>query len=97
MIVGLFPKFAICNSTEPFLLRNDKGLVIRGMVTEKNIAIPCRIRLYEKLSGRLIAEVPTNEQGNYEFNHLSNAKFFIVAHHPTSKFNAVIQDNVVPK
>ena len=55
------------------------------------------IRLFEKLSGRLIANKLTDENGFYEFDHLTKIKLFIVAHHPASQFNAIIQDNVVPK
>nr|WP_180158933.1 carboxypeptidase regulatory-like domain-containing protein [Acinetobacter sp. YH01026] len=75
----------------------NSGLSIKGRVKEAGLSIPCRIRLYEKLSGRFCAETVTDMHGNYEFNHLTAVKFFIVAHHPASRFNAVIQDNVVPK
>ena len=78
-----------------FALNNE--LSIKGQVNEIGLSIPCRVRLYEKLSGRFFAETVTDKQGNYEFNHLTAVKFFIVAHHPASRFNAVIQDNVVPK
>lgn len=79
------------------ILSVDQGLSIKGAVKEKNIPIPCRVRLFEKLSGRMIADVLTDNTGNYVFNHLTQAKFFLVAHHPQNQFNAVIQDNVVPK
>lgn len=70
---------------------------ISGRVSEKSIPIPCRVRLFEKLSGRLIADILTDTYGNYAFNHLSQTKFFLVAHHPKNQYNAVIQDNVVLK
>ncbi len=85
------------NNTNDLILSNKKGLSIKGIVTEKKVPIPCRVRLFEKLSGRLIAETATDAQGNYEFDHLTAVKFFLVAHHPASLYNAVIQDNVVPK
>lgn len=75
----------------------DKGFLIKGAVTEVNFPIPCRVRLFEKLTGRLIADVATDALGHYEFSNLAKVKFFIVAHHPASQYNAVIQDNVVPK
>ena len=60
--------------------------------------IPCRVRLFERKSGLLFADVLTDDQGYYQFENLSNeCSYFIVAHHPKLKFNAVIQDNVVPK
>ena len=70
---------------------------IKGQVKELGNNIPCRVRLFEKSTGRLIADVATDEVGNYAFLNLIKTKFFIVAHHPASQFNAVIQDNVVPK
>ena len=85
------------NNTNDLTVTNIKGLSIKGVVTEKKVPIPCRVRLFEKLSGRLIAETATDAQGNYEFDHLTAVKFFLVAHHPASLYNAVIQDNVVPK
>ena len=75
----------------------DKGLSIKGQVRETGIPMPCRVRIFEKLSGRLVADILTDSNGFYEFDHLTKTKFFIVAHHPASQFNAVIQDNVVPK
>ena len=70
---------------------------ISGKVKELGNNIPCRVRLFEKNTGRLIADVATDEVGNYKFLNLIKTKFFIVAHHPLNQYNAVIQDNVVPK
>src|SRR5690554_5135310 len=72
-------------------------LSIKGTISQLNTPIPCRVRLLEKQSGRLIADIKTDSTGNYEFSNVINTIFFIVAHHPASQFNAVIQDNVVPK
>ena len=83
-------------STEQTLTHN-LGMSISGSVKELNIPFPCRVRLFERLSGRLINEVLTDNSGNYEFNHLTANKFFIVAHHPLNQYNAVIADLVVPK
>ena len=87
---------ALCPNAD-LVLTINKGLSIKGRVSEKNTPIPCRVRLFEKLSGRLVAESQTDHSGNYEFDHLTETKFFIVAHHPQNQYNAVIQDNVVPK
>lgn len=85
------------NASNDLLLNNDVGLSISGAVKELGIPTPCRVRLHERLSGRLIFEKLTDNLGNYSFNHLTANKFFIVAHHPRSQYNAVIQDNVIPK
>ena len=80
------------------VLTSDKGLSIKGQVKEVGAPIPCRLRLFEKISGRLIADKLTDENGNYQFLGLNtNLKTFIVAFDRNKQFNAVIQDNVVPK
>ncbi len=83
-------------STEQTLTYN-LGMSIKGTVKEQNIPIPCRVRLFERLSGRMMNEVLTDNDGNYTFTHLTANKFFITAHHPLNTFNAVIADLVVPK
>lgn len=95
--------YAIVGSS-PIGIRNslidaiESGVLsIKGTVTEINLPIPCRVRLFEKLSGRMVSDVVTDNSGNYEFTNLVPVQFFLVAHHPTSQLNAVIQDNVVPK
>lgn len=70
---------------------------IKGQVRELGNNIPCRVRLFEKNTGRLIADIATDDAGHYEFKGLLNTMFFIAAHHLASQYNAVIQDNVVPK
>ena len=95
MLLDLQVKQAICPSD--LILTSDIGLAIKGQVKELNIPFPCRLRLFERMSGRLISEVMTDPNGNYAFNHLTANKFFIVAHHPLNQYNAVIADLVVPK
>jgi len=75
----------------------DRGLSIRGQIREKNIPIPCRVRLFERVSGRIIDEVLTDDAGHYEFLNLTKTKYFVIAHHPLNTYNAVIADLVVPK
>ena len=96
MLLSLNVVATLCPDAD-LVLTINKGLSIKGRVSEKNIPIPCRVRLFEKLSGRLIADVLTDNTGYYAFDHLTETKFFIVAHHPQNQYNAVIQDNVVPK
>ena len=70
---------------------------IKGAIKELNIPIPCRVRLFERTSGQMVADVLTDAVGNYQFTSLTQIKFFAVAHHPTSGFNALIFDNLIPK
>ena len=70
---------------------------IKGQVRELGDNNPCRVRLFEKSTGRLIEDVATDDAGHYEFLNLIKTKYFVLAHHPLNQYNAVIQDNVVPK
>ena len=70
---------------------------IKGTIKELNIPIPCRVRLFERTSGQMVADVLTDAVGNYQFTCLTQIKYFIVAHHPLNQYNAVIADLVVPK
>jgi hypothetical protein len=79
------------------LIVTDTNLSIKGTVKELNIPIPCRVRLFERVSGLLVADKETDNHGNYEFTCLNKLKYFIVAHHPLNQYNAVIADLVVPK
>jgi hypothetical protein len=72
-------------------------LKVQGFVKKNGISIPCRVRIFEKLSGAIIQDVVTDHNGKYTFSNLGNMVFFVVAHDPASHYNAVIQDNVVPK
>lgn len=92
------PKVILAYSSAEHRTRTTStGLSIKGQVKQKNIPLECRVKLYEKFSGRLIEERATDPNGFYEFDHLTRTKFYVVAHHPAGEFNAVIQDNVEPK
>lgn len=71
---------------------------INGGVAKMNSKISAWVSVYERTSGLLIDKVKSSADGNYEFRDLSTRhRFFIIAHDPDQQFNAVIQDNVVPK
>lgn len=54
--------------------------------------------LYNKANLQVIAVKKPDEDGNYEFLGLNTSlKTFIAAFDQKQQFNAVIQDNVVPK
>ena len=54
--------------------------------------------LYNKVNLQPIAVKKPDENGNYQFSGLNtDLKTFIVAFDQKQQFNAVIQDNVVPK
>ena len=84
-------------SLEVYPVTLNSGLSIKGQVKVQGRNLPCRVRLFHKASGRIVDNVKTSNDGNYAFSNLLATQYFVVAHHPASQFNAVIQDNVVPK
>lgn len=72
-------------------------LAIRGVVKQQGGEYVARVRLYDKSSGNLLSDKKTNLNGAYIFQNLSPKKYQVVAIDVESNFNAVIQDNVVPK
>ena len=77
--------------------RSRQQLSISGYIKKIGTVFASRVRLYEKITGRLVADIQADEHGYYEFNGIFPAEYYIVAHDPSRQFNAVIQDNVVPK
>lgn len=58
----------------------------------------CLVVLYSKVNLQPISVRKPNENGDYKFLGLNaDLKTFIVAFDKKQQFNAVIQDNVVPK
>ena len=58
----------------------------------------CLVVLYSKANLQPIAVQKPDQNGNYQFLGLNtDLKTFIVAFDKKQQFNAVIQDNVVPK
>jgi len=87
---------AICAVSDAVLL-TDQRYSIKGQIKEDSISIPCRVRLHEKSSGRIVFDNVTDQNGSFEFNNLNQVLFYVIAHHPLNQFNALILDNLMPK
>lgn len=68
--------FVANNAVSDMVYNHLSNLKVKGVVKKQGIRIPCRVRLYEKSSGRLISDNLTDDDGNYEFNNLNNLRFF---------------------
>lgn len=80
------------------ILTLDHGFRIKGTVKKLGVDHSGLVQLFERTSGILVAQVTSDKFGKYEFTNLSNLfEFMIIAKDPNRQFNAVIQDNVVPK
>jgi len=77
---------------------NDYGGIIKGTTQKIGSTLSCLVRVYEKSSGRLIDQEYSDINGEYKFTNLKiGIKYLIMGFDPKNEFNAVIQDNVVPK
>lgn len=95
MLINILP---VISRTIDGLFVAETGKSIKGRATKQGLNFPCRVVLFERMTDRLIAQAYTNDQGEYEFNNLKDGfEFFVVAHDHKRQYNAVIQDNVVPK
>lgn len=71
---------------------------IKGKVMEmSNKGLQCQVSLHDRNTRKVLRLTTSNKNGSYVFDSLPSGKFFVMALHPASQFNAVIQDNVVPK
>lgn len=68
---------------------------IKGYVVQKEKSD--FVRLYSSSTNQLIRTVSTDNLGNYSFNSLPQQSYFVIIRDKTKQYNAVIQDNIVPK
>lgn len=81
-------------------LNTDQGYgKVKGTVKKnsQNYAwVP--ICIFKRSNRQLLWEIKTNSDGTYEFKNIAKGlECFIVAFDKDGQYNAVIQDNVVPK
>ncbi len=74
-----------------------KQIVVSGKTMELGRPVSRPIRAYSRLNGALLKTTQSNGNGEYKFYLPHDVAYTIVSIDPNKKFNAVIQDNVVPK
>ena len=80
-----------------FLLATLKSALISGHTLELGKPVSRPVRVYSRPSGVLLATSHSNQQGFYKIYIPKDVAYTIISIDPNKKFNAVIQDNVVPK
>lgn len=71
---------------------------ISGSVKELGKNIRARVYLFNRNNLNTPRVASSSQNGDYCFKGVClNAEYLILSKHPIKKFNAVIQDNVVPK
>ncbi|AXY60179.1 hypothetical protein [Acinetobacter sp. WCHAc010052] len=70
-----------------------KGVIKTNYVNTAGVLV----RLFARSDATLVGQAITDLNGSYQLTVRDKEDKFLVAHHPKRLFNAVIQDNVVPK
>jgi hypothetical protein len=93
-------------NTARYLARNGLSAIptagtISGVVLEAGVAVPnCLVRVFERASALLAAQVYTDGSGNFSVPNLraGNPDYFVVAFDPDGgvMYNALISDRVSP-
>lgn len=68
---------------------------IEGKVTQKELTN--MVMLYSSSTNQLIRTAVIDHNGNYSFTSLPKLSYFVIVRDKTKQYNAVIQDNIVPK
>ena len=74
-----------------------KQNAIAGVVTELGQPVSRRVRAYSRSTGVLLASTTSSNNRKYKMYLPDDIAYTIVAIDKNKQFNAVIQDNVVPK
>lgn len=69
--------------------------LLKGETQKKGMPISCRVMAYNRANGQLLSSTLSNQDGQYFL--FGERTSFILALDPAKQYNAVIQDNVVPK
>lgn len=96
-MIRVFRKINFSPYSDGATYKNERNFAIKGRVLKKGIHLPCRVRLFIKATGQLVQDVATDENGYYAFQMISLNRYYVVAHDPDGEYNAVIQDNIIPK
>lgn len=80
-----------------FGIQSNIFVSIGGKTKKLGAPYSAPVFLFEKHSLQ-VRKTLSDKDGNYQFKGVVKGReYFIVSHHPGRQFNAVIQDNVVPK
>ena len=75
----------------------SKLSVIAGTTFELGRPVSRPVRFYSRANGALLVSTQSNEFGEYKAYLPIDMAYTIISIDPNDRFNAVIQDNVVPK
>ncbi|ENW95793.1 hypothetical protein [Acinetobacter sp. NIPH 298] len=74
-----------------------KLTVVSGIIKQLGTPVSRQVRAYSRENGSLLESTNSDENGQYKMYLPYGLAYTIVSIDSNKKFNAVIQDNVVPK
>lgn len=80
-----------------FGVSSIKQNLIAGKILQLGIPVSRQVRAYSRANGALLSSTYSDENGHYKMYLPFDSAYTIVSIDRNKKFNAVIQDNVVPK
>lgn len=80
-----------------FTPTTSKQNVLAGKTLQLGVAVKRQVRVYSRATGVLLASTFSNVDGEFKIYIPIDLAYTIVAIDSLKLFNAVIQDNVVPK
>lgn len=83
------------NIIKPHLNAHRK--IIKGVVMINGVPACRLVRVYAAIGSGLLAQTLSSKTGNYEFVLPFQPSYVVAAFDHLKNYNAVIQDNVVPK
>ncbi|MCO8084973.1 carboxypeptidase-like regulatory domain-containing protein [Acinetobacter lwoffii] len=93
----MFIKTEVSNNQKINEITVNSVFKIKGYLMKQGVPIIGTVHLLSTVSGHVIRISKSNSDGSYEFKGLPKGRYIIFARDKNKQFNAVIQDNVVPK
>lgn len=93
----MFIKTQVSNNPLVSEITPDSVFKIKGFLSKQGVPIVGIVQLLSISSGRVIRVSRSKPDGSYEFKGLPKVRYVILSRDQNQQFNAVIQDNVVPK
>lgn len=93
----MFIKSQVSSNPQSSEITPNSVFKIKGYLKKQGAPIAGIVQLLSVASGRVIRISKSNSDGSYEFKGLPKGRYIIFARDKNKQFNAVIQDNVVPK
>lgn len=93
----MFIKAHVIDNPRSNEITPDSVFKIKGFLRKQGVPIVGIVQLLSISSGRIIRVSESKANGSYEFKGLPKSRYAVLSRDQNQQFNAVIQDNVVPK